>query len=160
MCAGRIRSGAMAVTFDIGEANDLHPQTKRDVGKRLAALAKDISTGTGPLVTRATYNENDNTLVISFSHCDKLVLKNCESFEVSTSAGAKDIPLIFDENEDKKWKQVSDVSVKDNTVVIKGLPEKVKAVRYCYDNCPYKPSIYDMNGLPASPFVLDVVSVL
>lgn len=91
---------------------------------------------------------------------DKLVLKNCESFEVSTSAGAKDIPLIFDENEDKKWKQVSDVSVKDNTVVIKGLPEKVKDVRYCYDNCPYKPSIYDMNGLPASPFVLDVVSVL
>lgn len=52
------------------------------------------------------------------------------------------------------------MSVKDNTVVIKGLPEKVKAVRYCYDNCPYKPSIYDMNGLPASPFVLDVVSVL
>lgn len=91
---------------------------------------------------------------------DKLVLKNCESFEMSTSAGAKDIPLIFDENEDKKWKQVSDVSVKDNTVVIKGLPEKVKAVRYCYDNCPYKPPIYDMNGLPASPFVLDVVSVL
>lgn len=158
--ASRIPDTAMAVTFDIGEANDLHPQNKRDVGKRLAALAKDISTGTGPLVTKATYNENDNTLVISFSHCDKLVLKNCESFEVSTSAGSKDIPLIFDENEDKKWKQVSDVSVKDNTVVIKGLPEKVKAVRYCYDNCPYKPSIYDMNGLPASPFVLDVVSVL
>lgn len=35
----------MAVTIDLGEWNDIHPDNKKDVGERLALLAEKLHTG-------------------------------------------------------------------------------------------------------------------
>ncbi|MHC4727975.1 MAG: sialate O-acetylesterase, partial [Planctomycetota bacterium] len=61
----------MAVIIDIGEAKDIHPKNKQDVGKRLAlwALAKNYSKNlvySGPLFKRM--NVEDNKAILSFDH--------------------------------------------------------------------------------------------
>ena len=45
----------MAVTTDIGEANDIHPRNKQDVGKRLAAIALNKTYGRNNVFTGPVY---------------------------------------------------------------------------------------------------------
>ena len=48
----------MAVTTDIGEANDIHPRNKQDVGKRLAAVALNKAYGRNNVFTWAGVQSN------------------------------------------------------------------------------------------------------
>lgn len=67
-----IPNTGMAVTIDVGEANDIHPRNKKDVGERLAlwALAKDYGKKnlvySGPLY-KGMKIEGD-TVRLSFDH--------------------------------------------------------------------------------------------
>ena len=68
----RVPATGLAVTIDIGDAHDIHPKNKQDVGKRLAlwALAdvygkKDV-VSSGPVY--AKHEVRGPAVVVSFTH--------------------------------------------------------------------------------------------
>jgi sialate O-acetylesterase len=65
-----LRNTGMAVTTDIGDAKDIHPKNKQDVGKRLASIAlektyRKIKVGSGPLYR--SMKVTGNSIILSFS---------------------------------------------------------------------------------------------
>ena len=61
----------MAVTTDIGTANDIHPRNKQDVGKRLATIALHNVYGknieySGPMYQ--SMKVEGNKIIVSFTH--------------------------------------------------------------------------------------------
>ena len=140
---------AMAVTIDIGESNDLHPQLKPEVAYRLYLCAEALIYGrdveySGPTVREAAYDSAAGEIRIRFDHCKGgLVLKNTNDFEVC------------EDEEEGVWTAADEVIVVSAAIIIR-LPQNIKkaaAIRYCYSNCPKAPAIYNKAGLPASPFV-------
>jgi sialate O-acetylesterase len=137
----------MAVIIDIGEADDIHPRNKQDVGGRLYLAAKKIAYGEDVVYSGPIYKEmkvEDGKVELEFNNKGGgLVLKNNDSGSGFAIAG-----------EDKKffW---ADAEVVNNKVVISS--EKVKdpvAVRYAWDKNPVS-TLYNNEGLPASPFRTD-----
>ncbi|MCA9201602.1 MAG: sialate O-acetylesterase, partial [Planctomycetales bacterium] len=82
----------MAITIDIGEANDIHPRNKQDVGKRLALWAlhdvyeKDV-VASGPVFKSA--RRDGNQMVIEFDHVGE-GLKSRESELTGFAIAGKD----------------------------------------------------------------------
>ena len=141
-----IPNTGMAVTIDIGEANDIHPKNKQDVGKRLAqwALAKvygkDV-VACGPLYKGMT--KRDNQIVISFDHLGGGLEAKGDKLKGFAIAG-----------EDRKFVW-ADARIEGDTVVVSSPDVKNPvAVRYAWANNP-DCNLYNKAGLPASPFRTD-----
>ncbi len=135
-----------AVTIDIGDANDIHPKNKQEVGRRLAlnALAKDYGKKiefSGP-VFRSSKSDN-NRIRLSFDHAAGLHARGekLQRFEI---AGA-----------DKKFVW-ADASIDGDEVIVSS-PEisRPVAVRYAWADNPEGCNLYNGAGLPASPFRTD-----
>ena len=82
-----LKNTGMAVTIDIGDAVDIHPKDKQDVGLRLALAARAIAYGekvewSGPLYRQVTHEEH--ALRVWFDHADGLAAKGAvlTGFEV------------------------------------------------------------------------------
>lgn len=148
----------MAVIIDVGEANDIHPRNKQDVGLRLAlaSLAKDYGyknmVYSGPLYK--SMKVEGNKIRIKFDHVGGgLVVhgKKLEGFSIagndpsspkgSSAAGKKFI-----------W---ADAAIEGNTVVVSSPKiSKPVAVRYGWAENP-SCNLYNSSDLPASPFRTD-----
>ena len=133
----------MAVIIDIGEANDIHPKNKHDVGHRLAVSALAQTYGrpvvaSGPLY-RSHRIEGD-TIRIEFDHvADGLRAEGAlKGFAV---AGA-DRHFVW-----------AEAHIDGNAVVVSGT--KPVAVRYSWANNP-RGNLYNSAGLPASSFRTDM----
>jgi sialate O-acetylesterase len=137
----------MAVIIDIGEANDIHPTNKQDVGKRLAlwALAKTYGKQleySGPLYQ--LMEVKGNQAILHFEHtAGGLVAKDGEQLKGFAIAGA-----------DKKFVW-ADAKIEGNKVIVSSdkVAEPV-AVRYAWADNPVC-NLYNKAGLPASPFRTD-----
>lgn len=138
----------MAVIIDIGEADDIHPRNKQDVGKRLAlnALAKvhgrEVA-HTGPLY-RSMEVEGDKIRIHFNGVHGGLKTPNGEPIKGFAVAGA-----------DRKFVW-ADAKIEGDEVVVSSasIAEPV-AVRYAWDANPVC-NLFDGAGLPASPFRTDV----
>jgi sialate O-acetylesterase len=141
-----VPKSGMAVTLDVGEQKNIHPQNKQAVGNRLARWALGSVYGqagatSGPLPVK--HEIKGDEIVVTFSHTDKgLVLK-----EARTSgfviAGA-----------DKKW-QPAEARVDGDTIILssKAVPQPVTA-RYAWADMP-DVTLWNGEGLPASQFRTD-----
>jgi sialate O-acetylesterase len=137
----------MGVIIDIGEARDIHPKNKQDVGKRLAlwALAKTYGKNlvySGPIYK--SMKTEGNKIILDFEHVGgSLVAKGGEPLKGFAIAGA-----------DQKFAW-ADAKIEGNTVVVSndGVSEPI-AVRYGWANNPVC-NLYNEEGLPATPFRTD-----
>jgi sialate O-acetylesterase len=136
----------MATAFDIGEALDIHPKNKQDVGRRLAlqALAKTYGKPiecNGPVHQKTEVR--GHSLVIHFDHADGL----------KTTGGAA--PKGFSiAGEDRVFHRA--VAVIDGTRVVVA-SEKVQspvAARYAFADNPVA-DLQNAACLPAHPFRTD-----
>jgi len=137
-----IPNSGMAITLDIGDAKNIHPTNKQDVGFRLAQWAlgsvyqKDVPAICGPLIDTAT--EKGSEMVLTFKHAKGLQAKGeLIGFEL---AGA-----------DGQW-QPAAAKIDGETVIVsaKAVAEP-KQVRYAWKDNPTA-SLFNGAGIPASPF--------
>ena len=137
---------AQAVIIDIGEANDIHPRNKKDVGYRLALAAEKLAYGKDQIIAGPTfkgYEIDKNKVIVSFFNVENgLVCKNKYGYVNGFAiAGA-----------DKKFYWAKGM-VQDNTVVIwNSNVEKPLYVRYAWADNPDDVDLYNKEGLPAVPF--------
>ncbi|MBN1782693.1 9-O-acetylesterase [bacterium] len=137
----------MAVIIDIGEAEDIHPKNKQDVGKRLAlnALARVYDEDvvySGP-VYRSMDTEGGK-IRLFFDHVHKGLLAKGGRLTGFAIAG-----------EDRKFVWADAEIMDDGSILVSGVSvPKPVAVRYGWANNP-ECNLYNRDGLPASPFRTD-----
>jgi sialate O-acetylesterase len=136
----------MAVAIDIGEANDIHPKNKQDVGKRLALAAMaatyfEETEYSGPIY--GGMQVEDGKIRLNLSHAEGLKTSDGGPIKGFAIAG-----------EDKKF-YWADVALEgDHVVVSSAKVEKPVAVRYGWADNP-DCNLVNSTGLPASPFRTD-----
>jgi sialate O-acetylesterase len=136
----------MAVIIDVGDAVELHPRNKLDVGRRLAAWAlagpyKQKVTPSGPLFER--YAIKGNEVRISFKYADGL--------KTSDGGPVKGFAIAGDDRR-FVW---ADARIEGDAVVVSSPKiSKPVAVRYGWADNPIV-NLYNQAGLPASPFRTD-----
>lgn len=138
----------LIVTIDIGEANDIHPKNKVDVGKRMLAWAlKDVygkRIATSPVLKKTELK--DGKIILTFNDVGSgLKIKKGEKLEEFAIAGA-----------DKKWIWADAKIVGKNKVEVwSSAVASPQAVRYAFNSNPKNPNLTNDSGLPASPFRTD-----
>jgi len=139
----------MAVTTDIGEAKDIHPRNKKDVGYRLAVSAlsntyKKNVVGSGPMYK--SMKTEGNKIIISFSNIDSgLKIKDkygyIKGFEVA--------------NSDKKYCFAKAYIQGNNIIVQSDAVVAPVAVRFGWFDELSENNLFNKEGLPAVPFATD-----
>lgn len=139
----------MALAIDIGDAADIHPKNKQDVGKRLALCALNIAYGKEVIYSGPVYQslkvEGDKA-VITFSNTGKGLVVHDKYGYVKGFALAGD---------DKKFYWAKG-EISGNKVILQS--NRVKnpvAVRYAWADNPDDADLYNEEGLPAVPFRTD-----
>jgi sialate O-acetylesterase len=137
----------MAVAIDIGDADDIHPKNKQDVGRRLAlnalkiAYEKDI-VSSGPIYAHMFIE--GNKMRLQFTNIgDGLVTKNGEGLRGFTITG-----------EDRVFRWAEAVIEGDSVVLWHPQIKKPVAARYAWASNPVC-NLYNSAELPASPFRTD-----
>jgi sialate O-acetylesterase len=137
----------MAVIIDIGDADDIHPKNKQDVGKRLAAWALCKTYGQKLVCSGPIYRSmkvEGNRIVLQFDYIGggltALPAEPLKGFAIAAS--------------DRKFVW-ADAGIEGSTVVVSSseVSEPV-AVRYAWADNPVC-NLYNKEGFPASPFRTD-----
>jgi sialate O-acetylesterase len=150
---------AMAVTIDLGDPQDVHPTGKRDVGHRLALLARRDVYGeklvaSGPLLRdfavegekiRLRFRETGGGLTLGQSPWRA---KGVEPFSTEKLTG------FYVAGDDRRWVEAEATIAGDSVIVSAPSVPRPVAARYAWANSP-RANLYNTAGLPASPFRTD-----
>ena len=147
MTTQRLPKTGLAVAIDIGDAGDIHPKNKQEVGRRLALSAEAIAYGlpveySGPQFTGM--KAEGSSLRLTFSHVGGgLVAKGGGALQGFAIAGV-DHQFVW-----------ADAKIDGDTIVVSApsVPQPT-AVRYAWATNPIC-NLYNKAGLPASPFRTD-----
>jgi sialate O-acetylesterase len=150
----------MAVIIDVGDASDIHPRDKFDVGERLAlwALAKDYGqTSTvysGPLYKSMQVEGQKIRLAFDCVGAGLMVGKKDGRQPTVEDQGGK-LKRFAIAGEDRKWVWADAVIDGETVVVSAATVAQPVAVRYAYSMNPEGCNLYNRAGLPTSPFRTD-----
>jgi sialate O-acetylesterase len=140
----------MAVIIDIGEAKDIHPRNKDDVGYRLSLAALKKAYGKDVVYSGPMYKSmkiEGNKIILDFNEIGSgLVVKDKYGYLKAFAIAGADKNFV--------WAQA--YLTPDNKVVVYN--ENIKspaAVRYGWADNPDDANLYNREGLPASPFRTD-----
>jgi sialate O-acetylesterase len=137
----------MGINIDIGEANDIHPKNKQEVGRRLSLWAlgtvygRKVPAVSGPLPAGHTVRGSE--IVLTFKHTDGGLVAPGGELKGFVVAG-----------EDRQWHSAR-ARIDGETVVVASPDVKQPvAARYAWENLPAC-NLYNGGGLPATPFRTD-----
>ena len=146
MAAQHVENSGLACLIDIGEAGDIHPRNKQEVGRRLGLVARAKTYGEQLEYAGPTYNGyqiEDNAIRICFTHADGLRTSDGGPLKGFAIAGS-----------DHRW-HWANARIEGQTVVV-SCPEVASpvAVRYAWHVNPLC-NLQNAAGLPCVPFRTD-----
>jgi sialate O-acetylesterase len=159
MTAANTPKCGLAVTIDIGEANDIHPKNKQDVGRRLGLGAEAIAYGRQIVHSGPVYDsmkiEGDKVRLV-FRHVGGgLDTRVGTSFAPATQPAPDGKLTGFAiAGEDRKFVWAEARIEGESVVVWSNAVPKPVAVRYAWADNPAC-NLYNKAGLPAVPFRTD-----
>ncbi len=144
-----LNNTGMAVTTDIGEATDIHPRNKQDVGIRLAAIAlnrlydkKMIDSGPAYQAMKVEGNKIRITLTNIGSG---LIAHDKYGYLKGFEIAGSDQKFQYA----KAWIEGSEVVVANESIT------QPKAVRFAWADNPEDANLFNKEGFPAVPFRTD-----
>lgn len=144
----KLPNTGMAVTTDIGNAKDIHPTNKQDIGLRLAAIAMNDIYGKKQVHSGPTYKSQEikgNQIILTFDNIGSgLSTPNNDELKGFEIAGS-----------DKVFHSAKAI-IKDNKVIVSS--ENVQnpvAVHYGWADDDTQINLYNKEKFPASPFRTD-----
>ncbi len=142
-----VKNTGMAVAIDIGEADDIHPRNKQEVGRRLALAAKKIAYGrdliySGPVLKTTVTDQNK--VKIRFEHTGTgLMVKNGREGLRGFAVAGKD---------GKYFKAEARLNGKHEVIVWHPEVMSPRYVKYAWANNPGELDLVNSAGLPVIPF--------
>ena len=140
-----VEKTGMAVINDIGEANNIHPKNKKDVGQRLArwALNRDYGKSevvpSGPLFSGLEFK--NGKAIVSFDFSKGLKTRDGQPLKRVEIAG-----------EDGKWVWANAEIKGEQLIAWSDEVKKPKKLRYAWAENPTGATLVNAEGLPASVF--------
>lgn len=137
----------MAVTIDIGEAKDIHPKNKQEVGRRLSLWAlgnvygRKVAAASGPLPAGDEIKGAE--VVVTLTHAEGLKTRDGAPVKGFQLAGT-----------DKQWKPATARIDGAKLVVTSAEVAAPVALRYAWLDFP-ETNLVNSADLPASPFRTD-----
>ncbi len=135
----------MALAIDVGDANNLHPPNKQEVGRRLSLLARQIAYGekiNGRSPQPIKFAPVKGAIEVTLSPAHNIQLRGEKATDLEI-AGA-----------DKKFVSADVKITGDKLTVSSPLIPQPKFVRYLWSNAPTA-CLFDGDGLPVAPFRSD-----
>ncbi|MDR7372637.1 sialate O-acetylesterase [Flavobacterium aquidurense] len=145
----KLPNTGMAVTTDIGNAKDIHPTNKQDVGLRLAAIALNNVYDKKQVYSGPTYKSKEikgNQIMLTFNNIGS---------GLSTSDHSENVKGFEIAGADKVFHSAKAI-IKDNKIIVSS--ENVKnpvAVHYGWADDDTEINLYNKEKFPASPFRTD-----
>ncbi|MDX1941074.1 MAG: sialate O-acetylesterase [Saprospiraceae bacterium] len=139
-----------AVIIDIGEADDIHPRNKQDVGYRLSLAARKLAYGDDKIIYSGPVYKSmkieSNKIRLSFDHVGGgLMAKDKYGYLKGFAIAGADKKFV--------WSQA--IIDGDHVIVWNDNIKNPVAVRYAWADNPEDANFYNKEGLPASPFRTD-----
>jgi sialate O-acetylesterase len=137
---------AMAVAIDIGEWNDIHPLEKKTVGERLALAARKLAYGDEKIVSSGPIYKS------SVKEADRIIIEFDNIGSGLAVKGGGDLDQFAIAGSDRKFVWAEAI-IDNNRVIVKS--DEIKNpvyVRYAWADNPAGANLYNIEGLPASPF--------
>jgi sialate O-acetylesterase len=139
----------MAVTIDIGEADDIHPKNKEEVGRRLGLVALGIAYDKDRVYTGPTFKKMKlmgRTVVIKLgTHGSTLVTTDKYGYIKGFQMAGKNRQFYWA----RAWFEDGNIVVQSDQV------NHPVAVRYAWSSNPGNLDLYNKEGLPTAPFRTD-----
>jgi sialate O-acetylesterase len=141
-----------AVAIDIGVADDIHPRNKQDVGLRLALAALKVAYGrevvhSGP--TCASIIKEGNAIRLRFENAGSGLEAKGDKYGY-----LKGFAIA---GPDKKFVWAKAYIENSEVVVYSEHVKDPEFVRYAWANNPDDANLFNLEGLPASPFRAETV---
>ncbi len=159
LLAMKLPKTGMAVTLDIGDVNEVHPDNKRFVGERLGIAARGVVYGekivySGPIYTGC--KKEGEKITVDFQSIGSGLMSGQAPWVAASGQPLPKDKLVgfYIAGEDKKWVE-AEAKIEGGSVVVSSpqVPNP-QAVRYGWANTP-QVNLYNHEGLPASPFRTD-----
>lgn len=138
----------LALTIDIGDAYDIHPPNKQELGRRLAQAVRHVVYGDGTVAPSGPTAHHASRTQAGV----RIAFDNVTGALVTTGANG---PIGFELcDADARHCAYADAVLDGRNVVLRGPPAGPGArVRYCWADGPIC-TLRDRSGAPAGPFEL------
>jgi sialate O-acetylesterase len=141
---------AQAVTIDIGDAHDIHPRNKSEVGRRLALAARHVAYGESLVHSGPIYHE------AAFDRGRVRIEFDLQGSALATRGGGSEVHGFELAGEDGRFHPARATIEGDGVVVSSGAVAQPKAVRHAWRDNPEDADLVNREGLPTSPFRAEV----